>query len=134
MKVDSSPAKPLFTNPYTFPTTMSALLQTAMANASLQSGHPPSPAKSSKRLPSEKGRARSSASASSKDMTDEEDSEDHPGYSDDDSDDDEMVNLATRPSTPVSSHSREREGQDSHEKAGRFVATRDPVSCLTEIS
>lgn len=67
-------------------------------------------------------------------MTDEEDSEDHPGYSDDDSDDDEMVNLATRPSTPVSSHSREREGQDSHEKAGRFVATRDPVSCLTEIS
>jgi hypothetical protein len=67
-------------------------------------------------------------------MTDEEDSEDHPGYSDDDSDDDEMVNLATRPSTPVSSHSREREGQDSHEKAGRFVATRDPVSFLTEIS
>lgn len=107
---------------------MSALLQTAMANASLQSGHPPSPAKSGKRLPSDRGRVRSSASASSKDMTDEEDSEDHAGYSDDDSDDDEMVALATRPTTPVPSHSRERETPDSPEKAGRFVAARDPVS------
>lgn len=110
---------------------MSALLQTAMANASLQSGHPVSPAKSGRRLPSDKGRVRSSASASSKELTDEDDFEDQAGYSDDDSDDDEMVALATRPSTPVSSHSRERETPDSAEKAGRFIATRDPVSIST---
>ena len=108
---------------------MSNLLQTAMANASLQSGHPASPSGSHKRLnSSDRGRLRSSASASSKNMTDEEDEDDHPGYSDDDSDDDEIVNLATRPTTPVPSQSRERDGQDSPEKAGRFVATRDPVS------
>ena len=108
---------------------MSNLLQTAMANASLQSGHPVSPSRSDKRLSSsDRGRMRSSASTASKTMTDEEDEEDHPGYSDDDSDDDEIVELATRPTTPVPSQSRERDGQDSSEKAGRFVATRDPVS------
>jgi hypothetical protein len=99
---------------------MSALLQTAMANASLQSGHPPSPARSNKRLSSDRGRQRSSAIASET----SKDSEDEYGYSDSDDDDDEMVDLATRPSTPSGFRTRDEEG----DKSGRFVATRDPVS------
>jgi hypothetical protein len=64
-------------------------------------------------------------------MTDEEDEAEHAGYSDDDSDDDEIVDLATRPSTPVTSQSRDRE---TEEKTGRFVATKDPVSLPLETS
>lgn len=107
---------------------MSSLLHTAMANASLQSGHPPSPAKSQKRLPSDKGRLRSSATSSRTSNASEDDDDDHQqfaGYSDLDSDDDEMVDLATRPTTPVISP--QMRARDSEEQ-GRFSKTHDPVS------
>lgn len=98
---------------------MTSLLQTAMANASLQSGHPASPAK---RAPSDKGKQRAPPSVSGSESGD-----DFSHYSDDsDDDDDELVDLATRPSTPVFGT---KEGSNV-DRPGRFISARDPIRIL----